>query len=105
MSPPPDEALAKRRVPCMVTFLSPFRLVNAPSSPPWNATVDDVNCQAWDYAALHEIIGGVDVGLPASYHMVFARDGGVALPPVPQLRSDQEAVEFFNRCFAAMLLG
>ena len=37
--------------------------------------------------------------------MLFSRDGGVALPPVPQLRNDQEAVEFFNRCFAAMLLG
>jgi hypothetical protein len=55
--------------------------------------------------ALHEIVGGADVGLPPPYHMVFARDGGMALPPIPQLRNDQEAVEFFNRCFAAMLLG
>ena len=106
MSPPPDhESLAKRRVPCMVAFLHPFRLVNGPGSPPWNVTVEDVNHLAWDYAALHELVGGVDVGLPAPYHMVFSRDGGVALPPMPQLRNDQEAVEFFNRCFAAMLLG
>jgi hypothetical protein len=106
MSPPPKhEALAKRRVLCMVAFLHPFRLVNAPSSPPWDVTVDEVNCLSWDYAALHEMVGGVDVGLPAPYHMVIARDGGVALPSVPQLRNDQEAVEFFNRCFAALLLG
>jgi hypothetical protein len=105
MSSPRDSAFAKRRVPCMVAFLQPFRIVNAPSSPPWNVTVDDVNNLAWDYAALHEMVGGVDVGLRAPYHMVFSRDGGVALPPVPELRNDQEAVEFFNRCFAALLLG
>jgi hypothetical protein len=89
----------------MVAFLHPFRLVNAPASPPWQLTVEDVNRRNWDYVALHEIVGGADVGLPPPYHMVFARDGGMALPPIPQLRNDQEAVEFFNRCFAAMLLG
>jgi len=68
-------------------------------------SVEDVNRHVWDYAALHELVGGVDVGLPAPYHMVFSRDGGVVLPPLPDLRNDQEAVEFFNRCFAALLLG
>ena len=103
--PPDQESLAKRRVPCMVSFLNPFRLVNSPGLQPWNVTVEDVNGLSWDYSALHELVGGVDVGLPEPYHMVFSRDGGIALPPMPQLRNDLEAVEFFNRCFAAMLLG
>jgi hypothetical protein len=89
----------------MVAFLHPFRLVNAQGSPPWKVAVEDVNCLAWDYVALQEVVGGIEVGLPPPYHMVFSRDGGVALPPIPQLRNDQEAVEFINRCFAAMLLG
>jgi hypothetical protein len=89
----------------MVAYLHPFRLVNGPASPPWDLTVEDVNRLDWDYVALHEIVGGADVGLAPPYHMVFARDGGVALPPIPQLRNDQEAVEFFNRSFAALLLG
>ena len=37
--------------------------------------------------------------------MVVCRDGGLALPPVLDLRKDQAAVEFFNRCLAAILLG
>jgi hypothetical protein len=100
-----DESLAKRRVPCMVAFIHPFRIVNASESPPWDVTVEDVNRHAWDYVALHELVGGANVGLPEPYHMLVSRDGGVALPPLPQLRNDQEAVEFYNRCFAAMLLG
>ena len=68
-------------------------------------TIEQVNRQSWDYVALHEVIGGVDVGLKSPYHMVVARDGALALPPLPELRSDQAAVEFFNRCLAALLLG
>ena len=97
--------LEKRRVGCMVTFINPFRIVDGPESAPLGVTVEDVNHRTWDYVALHEIVGGVDVGLPAPYHMVLARDGAIALPPLSHLRNDQEAVEFFNRCLAAMLLG
>jgi len=49
--------------------------------------------------------GGLDVGLPAPYHLVVARDGALALPPIDGLRSDQALVEYFNRCLAALLLG
>ena len=104
-TPPDQESLAKRRVPCMVSFLNPFRLVHTPDLQPWNVTIEDVNGISWDYAALHELVGSIDIGLPEPYNMVVSRDGGIALPPIPQLRNDQEAVEFFNRCFAAMLLG
>jgi hypothetical protein len=99
------EALAKRRVPCMVAFLHPFRLVNGPSSPPWDPKLEDVNWQNWDYVELHRLVGGIDVGLATPYHMVVARDGAMGLPPLADLRGDQEAVEFFNRSFAALLLG
>lgn len=99
------EALAKRRVPCMIAYIHPFRILNGPESKPFDVTVDEVNRHAWDYASLHELVGGVDVGLSAPYHLVLSRDGAVALPPLPHLRNDQEAVEFFNKCFAALLLG
>ncbi len=102
----PDNApLEARRVPCMVAFLHPFRIVNGPDGPPWTPTIEQINGCSWDYIALHEIVGGVDVGLAQPYHLVVGRDGGLALPPLPQLRNDAEAVEFFNRCFAALLLG
>jgi hypothetical protein len=100
-----DEALAKRRVPCMVAFLHPFRLVNGPTSPTWNATVEETNRGEWDFVELHSMVGGIDVGMAAPYHMVVSRDGAVGLPALPELREDQQAVEFFNRCFAALLLG
>lgn len=100
-----QEYFAKRSVPAMVAYISPFRLVNGPDSPPWAVSIEQVNKGGWDYVALHERVGGIDVGLTSPYHLVVARDGAVALPPIPELRSDQEAVEFFNRCFAAMLLG
>ncbi len=89
----------------MVSFLNPFRLLNGSELQPWTVTIEDVNSHSWDYTALHELVGGVDVGLPEPYNMVFSRDGCVALPQLPRLRNDLEAVEFFNRCFAAMLLG
>lgn len=98
--------LAKRRVPALISYLSPFCIVEKDDAPePWSATIEQVNRQSWDYVALHEVIGGVDVGLKSPYHMVVARDGALALPPLPELRSDQAAVEFFNRCLAALLLG
>jgi hypothetical protein len=99
------EDLAKRRVPCMIGYLHPFRIVEAETLEPWNCTIEQVNAKAWDYAALHEMAGGLDVGLPAPYHLVIARDGALALPPIPELRSDQAAVEYLNRCLAALLLG
>jgi hypothetical protein len=43
-------------------------------------TIDDVNKRRWDYAELHRLAGGVDVGMPSPYHMVVARDGAVANP-------------------------
>lgn len=100
-----EEYFAKRSVPAMIAYISPFRLVNGPESLPWSITIKEVNRGGWDYEALHEMVGGIDVGLTPPYHLILARDGAVALPPIPELRNDQEAVEFFNRCFAALLLG
>lgn len=100
-----NEALAKRRVPCMVTFLHPFRIINGPNLKPWSVAIEDINRRSWDYAALHEVVGGLDVGLKPPFHMVVCRDGALGLPPFPELRSDQKAVEFFNRCLAALLIG
>jgi hypothetical protein len=100
-----EDYFAKRKVPAMVAYISPFRLVDGPDSLPWEITIEQVNKGGWDYVALHELVGHVDVGLAPPYHMVIARDGAVALPPIPDLRDHQEAVEFFNRCFAALLLG
>ncbi|MDX2112396.1 MAG: hypothetical protein SFW63_01490 [Alphaproteobacteria bacterium] len=100
-----NDELARRRVPCLVAYLNPFRIVENPTLPPWNITIEDVNKKTWDYVALHEMVGGIDVGLTAPYHMTIARDGALALPPLPELRNDQQIVEFFNRCLAALLLG
>lgn len=101
-----EEELAKRRVPALIAYLSPFRIVEKDdASEPWSATIEQVNGGTWDYISLHEVIGGVDVGLASPYHMIIARDGALALPPLPELRSDQATVEFFNRCLAALLLG
>ena len=65
----------------MVAYISPFRLVNGPDSPPWVITIEQVNKGGWDYVALHELVGHVDVGLAPPYHMVVARDGAVAFSP------------------------
>jgi len=89
----------------MVAYLHPFRIVNGPDSPPWNVTIDEVNGGSWDYVALHEMVGGLDVGLAQPHHMAVCRDGAVGLPVLSHLRSDQQAVEFFNRCLAALLIG
>jgi hypothetical protein len=102
---PVSDELAKRRVPCMAAFISPFRIVNALDSTQWAPTLDDVNSRRWDYAELHRVVGGVDVGLPGPYHMVVARDGAVGLPVLPPTKDIYSATERFNRCFAALLVG
>ena len=99
------DALKRRRVPCIVTYLHPFRLVEAKDQKPWVATIGQINNHSWDYVALHELVGGLDVGLQNPYHLVVGRDGALALPPIEELRSTQAAVEFFNRCLAGLLLG
>lgn len=99
------EKLAKRRVPCFVGYLSPFRLVESDTLSAWEATIENVNKHTWDYAALHEVAGGIDVGLAQPYHLVVSRDGALALPPIPEFRDDQTAVEFINRCLAGLLIG
>ena len=100
-----SEELAKHRVPCMAAFISPFRIVSAADSVPWEPTIEDVNKRRWDYAELHRLVGGVDVGLPAPYHMVVARDGAVGLPVLPPTKDIYSATEQFNQCFAALLVG
>lgn len=99
------EELEKRRVPCLATFLHPFRIINGPDSPDWSVSIEQINSGTWNYAALHEIVGGVEVGLDPPYHLVVCRDGGLALPPIPSLRDERKAVEFFNQCLAAILIG
>lgn len=94
-----------RRIPAMVTYLRPFRMVSSTSLEAWSVSIEQINTASWDYVKLHEIAGGLDVGLPAPYHMLVGRDGALALPPIPELRTDQKAVEYFNRCLAALLLG
>lgn len=98
--------LEKRRVRALITYLAPFRIVeNDDTAEAWSATIEQVNKQEWDYVGLHELVGGIDVGLAPPYHMVVGRDGALALPPISELQNDQAAVEFLNRCLAALLLG
>jgi len=87
------------------TYLQPFRIVADDGDQSWNVTIEQVNRGIWDYVKLHEIVGGIDVGLESPYHMIVCFDGGLALPPIPELRSVPRAVEFFNRCLGALLLG
>lgn len=94
-----------RRVPAIISYLHPFRIIRGAESGEWPVTIENVNCGTWDYVELHKIVGGIDIGLPAPYHLIVGRDGALALPPIPELRADQQAVEFFNRCLAALLLG
>ena len=99
------EDLARRRVPCLIAYLRPFRIVSSPDLVPWATNIEEINRRSWDYVALHEMAGGIEIGLPAPYHLVVARDGALALPPVDALRSDQAAVASFNRCLAGLLIG
>jgi len=97
--------IAKRRVPCILAYLSPFRIVELDTLPPWQVTIEEVNALCWDYVKLHEIVGGIDVALDAPYHLVVTRDGALALPPIQSLQVDHATVEFFNRCLAGFLIG
>src|ERR1700761_4415694 len=73
MSDITEEDLLKRRVPARIAYLSPFRIVEKDgTSEPWSVTIEQVNKCSWDYVALHEVMGGVDVGLESPYHMVIA---------------------------------
>jgi hypothetical protein len=94
-----------RRVPALLTYLAPFRVMTSSSRPAVSATIAEVNSSRWDYVGLHEVVGSVDVGLEPPSHMVVGVDGCLALPPLPEFSDDQTAIRFFNRCLAASLLG
>jgi hypothetical protein len=99
------EEIAKRRVPCLITYLSPFTLVESQGAPSWKSAISEINGRSWDYVGLHRNVAGVEVGLPAPYHMLIGADGALALPPVSQIRTSEQAADFFNRCLAAILIG
>lgn len=101
----PEQESLPRRIPALLTYLNPFRLIQATPSDEWTPTIEEINSGTWDRVKLHEIIGGIDVGLPPPYHMAVCFDGALALPPIPELRAADKAVEFFNRCLGALLLG
>lgn len=94
-----------RKVPALITYLHPFRIIESTPSSMWEPTIEQVNSGNWDYIKLHELVGGIDVGLATPYYMAIGFDGALALPPIPELRSMDKAVEFFNKCLAALLLG
>lgn len=100
-----SDELAKRRVPCMIAFLRPFRLVDGPQSPKWKLGISDINKGKWDYVELHRMVGGIDIGLPAPFHMAVFRDGALGVPVLPQFRTITASVEFVNRSLSALLLG
>jgi hypothetical protein len=101
----PAAEMMPRRVSALITYLRPFRIVEKTSEKTWNASLDQINSGTWDYIKLHEVVGGIDVGLASPYHMLIGFDGALALPPLPKLRPISVAVEFFNRCLAAILIG
>lgn len=106
LTPDLREELAKRRSSCIIAYLEPFRIVESDDLvQPWKVSIEEVNQRAWDYVKLHEIAGAIDVGLDKPFNLVVSRDGALALPPLSHLRSDQAAVEFYNRCLAGLLLG
>ena len=100
-----EEDAAKRRVPCLVAYLHPFRMIESETLTEWEVTIAEVNNKSWNYVALHEVAGGIDVELPNPYGLVLARDGALALPPLDDLRSHQAAVSYFNQCLAGLLIG
>ena len=59
----------------------------------------------WDYVELHRMVGGIDVGLPAPFHMAVFRDGALGVPVLPQFLTITASVEFVNRSLSALLLG
>jgi hypothetical protein len=101
----PDDTDMPPRVPCLVTFLQPFRLVENTKTKNWTASLEQVNGGTWDYVELHRIVGGLDIGMPPPFHMVVGHDGALALPPAPELRTTTAAVKAFNRSLGALLLG
>lgn len=101
----PETGAFPRRVSAVISYLHPFRIVHKDHSTKWDVTIEQINNRTWDYVKLHEIVGAIDVGLMAPYHLVVGADGALALPPVPELRSVTKAVEFFNRCLAAFVVG
>ncbi|MGF6847491.1 hypothetical protein QFZ51_002726 [Chitinophaga sp. W3I9] len=94
-----------RRISTIVAYMHPFRIVESQESGKWETDIDQINNRAWNYVQLHEIVGGLDVGLNTPYHLVIGFDGALALPPIPELRDPQRVVEFYNKCLAALLLG
>jgi hypothetical protein len=100
-----QEAQHPRRVPALVTYLSPFRIVNPSLESKWQCSIVQVNQQTWDFTQLHEIVGSIDVGLDKPYCLVVSRDGAIALPPLQIFLDTQKAVSFFNKILAALLLG
>lgn len=97
--------LAERRVPCLITYLHPFRMIVSNDTTPWKPTIEEINGRNWDYVVLHEMVGGLDVGLAPPYHLVVSRAGALALPPIPELHNHDAVIEFFNKCLSALLIG
>lgn len=94
-----------RRIPAILTYLKPYRLIGADEDEIWSSSVEQINSRTWDYIKLHEITGGLDVGLKEPFHLVVGFDGALALPPLNLFRETGEAVEFFNRICGSILLG
>jgi hypothetical protein len=94
-----------RLIPALVAFLHPFTIVLKDDEEEWETSIEEINTHSYDYVRLHRITGGIDVGLPAPYHMLVGYDGALALPPIEDLRSVSKVVEFFNKRLAELLVG
>ena len=100
-----EEEIAKRRFPGIAVYLSPFRIVEDQKFEPWKVSMEEVNFLKWDYAELHRIVGGIEVGLREPFYLIVCRDGALYLPWIEELRADSKAVEFFNHCLSGLMLG
>ena len=94
-----------RRIPALLSYLHPFRIVTNEELTDWVVTIEQVNQRTWDYETLHRVVGGIDVGLTSPYNLLVGFDGALALPPIPGLLAASRGVEFFNRVLGALLLG
>ncbi|WP_157887079.1 hypothetical protein [Hymenobacter sp. PAMC 26628] len=91
--------------PCWVSYLAPFKLIVPNGEKPLEVPLEEINSNTYNHGKLCRIVEKLPLKEIEGFSTLVCYDGAIAVPKFGRLSSKENAVNFYNRLFAALILG
>lgn len=91
--------------PCWVGYVSPFKIIVPDGEQPLEIPLEEINSNTYNHGNLCRIVEKLPLNEIDGFSTLVCYDGAIAVPKFGRLSLKENAVNFYNRLFTALLLG